>query len=258
MNYVHEAEIYRGQLKNEVESAAVWHDNWGFLAGRKQPPARGFSTNVAKYSYGAGQWSVKSVRVPDSSDEGMAAAKAEQDGRKLMSTLSWQTVPNKEVQPCAAKVRIFRSCTCSRARKRVCWRGQASCLAGTRPTLPACSPCAHSRACGASLGCNFFGAHPRLCCRLAALESQGIQLVKDAKVGVETREAAMLMRAHKFQSLGDACLTDGVDPGVKYFTPFLTSHEYGWRAPNTSNTRPSLEMFGVAEHGRKAVVKKFN
>ena len=92
----------------------------------------------------------------------------------------------------------------------------------------------------------------------SAALSQGVKLVTDPKVGVETREAAMLMRAHKFQSLGDACLTDGVDPGVKYKTPFLTSHEYGWRAPNSSNTRASLEMFGVAEHGRKAVVKKFN
>ena len=189
VNYVHEAEIWRGQLKNEVESAAVWHDNWGFLTGREPPPARGFSTKVAKYSYGAGQWSVSAVRVPDNSEEGMAAASAEQEGRKLMSTLKWQTVPDKEVQLCAAK---------------------------------------------------------------------GVQLVKDAKVGVETREAALLMRAHKFQSLGDACLTEGVDPGVKYKSPFLTSHEYGWRAPNTSNTRPSLELFGVAEHGRKSVVKKFN
>ena len=135
MNYVHEAEIWRGQLKNEVESAAVWHDNWGFLAGRKQPPARGFSTNVAKYSYGAGQWSVKSVRVPDSSDEGMAAAKAEQDGRKLMSTLSWQTAPNKEVQPCAAKVRIFRSCS-ARVQARVL--AGASKLPGRHPSHVAC------------------------------------------------------------------------------------------------------------------------
>ena len=99
----------------------------------------------------------------------------------------------------------------------------------------------------------------RLCSRFcSSLVSQGIDLVRDAKAGVETRESAMLMRSHKFQSLGDACLTDGVDPGVKYKAPVLTSHEYGWRAPTTSNTRPSLEMFGVAEHAKKQVVKKFN
>ena len=97
-----------------------------------------------------------------------------------------------------------------------------------------------------------------MCVCVCVCVSQGIDLVRDAKAGVETREAAMLMRSHKFQSLGDACLTDGVDPGVKYQAPVLTSHEYGWRAPNTSNTRPSLEMFGVAEHAKKSVVKKFN
>ena len=66
------------------------------------------------------------------------------------------------------------------------------------------------------------------------------------------------MRSHKFQTLGDACLTEGVDPGVKYKAPVCNSHDYGWRAPSTSNTRSTLEMFGVADHGRKAVVTKFN
>ena len=75
--------------------------------------------------------------------------------------------------------------------------------------------------------------------------------VRSVETGVENREAALLMRSHKFQSLGDACLTDGVDPGVKYNQPVLTSHEYGWRCPASSNARPNLEMFGVAEHAKK-------
>ena len=106
-------------------------------------------------------------------------------------------------------------------------------------------------------GCEPAPRHrPHTQCRLLPL--QGITLVKSDTSGVANREAAMLMRAHKFQSLGDACLTDGVDPGVKYTAPVCNSHDYGWRAPSSSNNRPSLEMFGVAEHGRKAVVKKFD
>ena len=73
-----------------------------------------------------------------------------------------------------------------------------------------------------------------------------------------SRESALMMRSHKFQSLGDACLTEGVDPGVKYRTPLVNSHDYGWRAPSKSNDRPSLEIFGVSHYGRKAVVAKFN
>jgi len=129
------------------------------------------------------------VRVPDTSAEGVAAAQSEQNARKTMSKLTWQTQPPNPTKSCAAK---------------------------------------------------------------------GITLVKNDISGVESREAAMLMRAHKFQSLGDACLTDGVDPGVKYKAPVLNSHDYGWRAPTTSNNRKTLEMFGVAEHGRKSVVKKFD
>ena len=105
LNYVHEAEIWRQQLKTEVEGAAVWNDNWGFLTGREQGVPRGFSENVAKYSYGPGKWSVKSVRVPDNSDEGIAAATSEQNARKLMSTLTWQTAPDGPTKPCESKVR---------------------------------------------------------------------------------------------------------------------------------------------------------
>lgn len=189
VNYVHEAEIWRQQLKTEVEGAAQWGANWGFLTGREQSAPRGYSLNVAKYSYGQSQWTVKAVRVPDNTEEGIAAATSEQQARKMMSSLSWNTVPDGPVKPCDAK---------------------------------------------------------------------GVNLVSNAKAGVESREAAMLMRSHKFQSLGDACLTDGVDPGVKYTAPVLTSHEYGWRCPSGSNARPNLEMFGVAEHAKKQVVKKFN
>jgi hypothetical protein len=188
VNYVHEQEIWRGQMKTEVESAATWHENWGFLTGKEQSEPRGFTTKVAKYAYGAGNWSVKQVRVPDNSEEGIAAAVTEQEGRKLMPTLEWTTTPDSPVKPCAAK---------------------------------------------------------------------GVTLVKDTKTGVEGREAALLMRSHKFQTLGDACLTEGVDPGVKYHTPVITSHEYGWRAPTSSNTRPPLEKFGVSDFGRKQVVRKF-
>lgn len=99
-NYIHEAEIWRQRLKTEVEQAAQWHDNWGFLAGREQGEPRGFSEKVAKYSYGHAQWSVSSVRVPDNTEEGIAAAMSEQNARKLMSTLKWDTLPATETKKC--------------------------------------------------------------------------------------------------------------------------------------------------------------
>ena len=52
----------------------------GFLTGKEQSEPRGFTTKVAKYAYGAGNWSVKQVRVPDNSEEGIAAAVTEQEG----------------------------------------------------------------------------------------------------------------------------------------------------------------------------------
>ena len=108
-NYIHEEAIWRQRLKTETEGAAEWHKNWGFLAGKPQPEPRGFSTNVAKYAYGGGQWSVKTVRVPDNSDEGVAAAESEQRARSLMSTLTWQTQPANPTKPCSSKVRAARS-----------------------------------------------------------------------------------------------------------------------------------------------------
>ena len=102
VNYVHEEAIWRQQLKNEVEVAATWGDNWGFLTGREPPPARGFSQKVAKYAYGQGKWSVKSVRVPDDTAEGMSAAESEQVSRKMMTTLSHDTVPDAPTKPCTS------------------------------------------------------------------------------------------------------------------------------------------------------------
>jgi len=189
VNYVHEDEIWRQQMKTEVEVASTWGDNWGFLTGQEQTDPRGFSKKVAKYAYAGGKWTVKQVRVPDDSQEGIDAAESEQSARKMMSDLSWHTKPVAPVKPCASK---------------------------------------------------------------------GIKMVANDTDGVESQEAALLMRSHKLQSLGDACLTDGLSPGEKYRAPILDSHEYGWRVPTAANGRPNLEMFGVAEHAKKQVVKKFN
>ncbi len=119
----------------------------------------------------------------------MAAAQSEQDARKLMSTLTWQTDPAGPVKPCEAK---------------------------------------------------------------------GTKLVNSPQKGVESREKAMLMRAHQFQTLGDACRTEGLDPTDKYRQPISMAHEVGWRAriPTGAHQRPGLEMFGVAEHAKKQFCKK--
>ena len=103
-NYVHEGEIWRQRLKNETESAEVWKDNWGFLAGRGETEARGFSTSVAKYATSGGKWSVKTVRVEDPSAEGVAAAESEQNARKLMSSLTSKTAPAGPVKQCTHEV----------------------------------------------------------------------------------------------------------------------------------------------------------
>jgi hypothetical protein len=97
-----------------------------------------------------------------------------------------------------------------------------------------------------------------LTCTVLPRRAQGMTLVRSETSGIENREAALLMRSHKFQTLGDACRTEGVDPVAKYKLPYVTSHEYGWRAPTTKNGKKSLELFGVAEHGRSSAVAKFN
>lgn len=105
VNYVHEDEIWRQRLKTEVEVASQWGDNWGFLTGREQPEPRGFSQKVAKYSYAGGKWTVKQVRVPDDTQEGIDAAESEQTARHKMTDLKWNTKPVAPVQPCETKAR---------------------------------------------------------------------------------------------------------------------------------------------------------
>ena len=79
---------------------------------------------------------------------------------------------------------------------------------------------------------------------------KGTTLIRSSEAGIESREAALLLRAHNLQSLGDSCRTQGVDPHHKYNQPVVDSHEYGWRAPTKTNGRPTLEMFGVSHYGR--------
>ena len=65
------------------------------------------------------------------------------------------------------------------------------------------------------------------------------------------------MRTHKFQSLGDACLTAGLDPVEKYRRPVTASQEVGWRAKTSAgNGRPGLEIFGVSQYGIKGALAK--
>ena len=80
---------------------------------------------------------------------------------------------------------------------------------------------------------------------------KGTTLIRSSASGIESREAALLLRAHNLQSLGDACRTQGVDPHHKYNAPVVDSHEYGWRVPTKDNGRPRLEMFGVSHYGRR-------
>jgi hypothetical protein len=83
----------------------------------------------------------------------------------------------------------------------------------------------------------------------------GGSLVQSDTSGVPSREAALLMRTHHFQTLGDACLTEGLDPTDKYRHPHTASQEVGWRARKTvGNGRPGLEIFGVAEHSKRQIV----
>ena len=83
----------------------------------------------------------------------------------------------------------------------------------------------------------------------------GMTLVESDTSGVKNREAALLMRTHSLQTLGDACRTAGLDPVEKYRRPVSASHEVGWRAKTVvANGRPGLELFGVAEHAKKQIV----
>lgn len=195
MNYVHAETIWRQRLDEETRAAAEWHGNWGFLANKPQPPPRGFSTRTAKYTYGGSQWTLQQTRVPDSSEQGVAAAVAERDARKRMSSLTWESKLPNITQPCSAH-----------------------------------------------------GAYT------------GIKLVESDTSGIKTREQALLMRTHMFQTLGDACRTAGVDPAEKYRAPVTAAHEVGWQVgrARSAGARPTLEIFGVSEHGIKGRVGKFN
>ena len=86
----------------------------------------------------------------------------------------------------------------------------------------------------------------------------GLTCVETDTSGVKNREMALLMRTHMFQTLGDACRTEGLDPTDKYRQPISMAHEVGWRAriPTGAHQRPGLEMFGVAEHAKKQFCKK--
>lgn len=192
VNFVHEATIWSNRLEEETKAAATWRSNWGFLANKPQPPPRGYSTNMCKYSFGGNQWTLHEKRVPDSSEEGRSAAVAELNARKNMSCLNWSSKTLQPTKPCEGK-----------------------------------------------------GAYT------------GMKLVDSDTSGVKTREAALLMRTHVFQSLGDACRTVGVDPADKYRCPITSSHEVGWRATTSAgNGRPGLEMFGVSDHGIKGSLAK--
>ena len=86
---------------------------------------------------------------------------------------------------------------------------------------------------------------------------KGTVLVESDTSGVKNREAALMMRTHNLQTLGDACRTAGLDPTDKYTRPISASHEVGWRARKVvANGRPGLEMFGVSDHARAQVVNK--
>ena len=113
-NMVHEDEIWRQQLKEEVEAAKTWKSNWGFLGDRSEAEPRGFSTAVAKYQKPGGGWTVKSIRVTDNTDAGVAAATSEQNARTLMTSLTAETKPRAPMQPCTSKVgRPVRAASCT-------------------------------------------------------------------------------------------------------------------------------------------------
>ena len=82
------------------------------------------------------------------------------------------------------------------------------------------------------------------------------ELISDPQNGIESREVALALRRHRVQTVGDALYTKGIDPHSKYKAPVCDSQEYGWRVPTPTNGRTSLEMFGVSQHARKAVLTR--
>lgn len=55
-NEVHALAIYRDQMRKEIDSAAEWKKNWGFLTESSPPAPRGFQQVSVKYSAGAGTY----------------------------------------------------------------------------------------------------------------------------------------------------------------------------------------------------------
>lgn len=68
-------------------------------------------------------------------------------------------------------------------------------------------------------------------------------------------QAVKLMLSNHSQTLGEACNIEGLDPHQKYRAPVTSAHEVGWRAPSKTNKVNSLELFGVAQHGRQDKIK---
>jgi hypothetical protein len=133
-NEVHALEIYRDQMRKELESAAEWKKNWGFMTESTPAAPRGFQQISVKYS-AAGAYTNAKVsarlllqtrpllatrgpstaaqrvgvilrrtcdcpsqkRVPDNSEEGTAAAMSEQKSRDILSSLDWQVRPPREL-----------------------------------------------------------------------------------------------------------------------------------------------------------------
>ena len=112
---------------------------------------------------GGSKWTVKQIRVPDGSNEGLSAAESEQKSRRMLKTLAWDTKIAHLAKPCEAQ-----------------------------------------------------GAYT------------GMPLVVSDTSGVKGRDEALLMRTHKFHTLGNTCRTAGLAPTQKYRAPVVDSHEYGW------------------------------
>ena len=113
-NVVQKEQLWKQRLDTEVQVAATWQENWGFLGDRPVPPVRGFSKNTVKYAGGGGgKYTVSSVRVADETAEGLAAAAAEQKQRQERSALTWQTPFPTPVKPVGIEKGPFKVRNCA-------------------------------------------------------------------------------------------------------------------------------------------------
>ena len=145
---------------------------------------------------GGSKWTVKQIRVPDGSNEGLSAAESEQKSRRMLKTLAWDTKVAHLAKPCEAQ-----------------------------------------------------GAYT------------GMPLVVSDTSGVKGRDEALLMRTHKFHTLGNTCRTAGLAPTQKYRAPVVDSHEYGWRAPSNcqkGSEVSKLERALKENNGIKNHLARFN